>query len=73
MNAIASAICSFCFAILSVPVLLLGLLENAAAAGFAGAAICMVIAYAFFGKTEALMIEESINRRHYKGNLRNIA
>lgn len=69
MNSIANIIAGICFLALSVPVMVLGLLEGQTIAGCVGAAVMVVIAWAFFRKGEQLGIEESINRRLFKGNL----
>lgn len=68
MNSIANITAGIGFLLLSVLVVGLGILEGQSIAGFVGGAVMIVIAWAFFRKGEQLGIEESINRRLFKGN-----
>lgn len=68
MNSIANITAGICFLLLSVIVVGLGILEGQSIAGFVGGAVMIVIAWAFFRKGEQRGIEESINRRLFKGN-----
>lgn len=67
MNSVANVIAGICFLVLALPVMGLGLLEGQFIAGCVGALVMIVIAVAFFRKGEQLGIDESINRRLFKG------
>lgn len=68
MNSIANTTAGICFLLFAVLVMGLGLLEGQFVAGLVGAITMIVIAWAFFKKAERVGIEESINRRIFKGN-----
>lgn len=69
MNSNANYIAGVCFVLLTMPIMLLAILEKQFFAGLVGSAVMLVFAYAFFRKAGADAYSERINRRIFKGNL----
>ena len=69
MNSIAHAFSSLCFVLIGVLLGFLGVINDEILSGAVAFLTCLVIAYALFHKAGRLHVEESINRRLFKGNL----
>ena len=69
MKAVSHAFAALCFVIIGVLLGFLGVIDGKLLAGIVAFITCLAIAYAFFHKAETLMVEESIGRRLFKGNL----
>lgn len=70
MNAIAHAFSALCCLLIGVLLGFLGVIDGAPLAGVVVFITFFIIAYALFRRAEELMVEESIGRRLFKGNLR---
>lgn len=70
MNAIAHAFSALCCVLIGVLLGFLGVIDGSPFSGVVVFITFLIIAYAFFRRAEELMVEESIGRRLFKGNLR---
>lgn len=69
MKAISVALCSLLCVLAAVPVMFLGLIENALLGGFVTSMGLLVIAGFLFRRAENLMTTETIGNRMYRGSL----